>query len=317
MKINDILSKVVTQAHRAAFTARKHSPEILLVTGIVAGVTGAVVACKATTKLDDVVTKAKEEVDDIHKRGAEENSEVNEPKELVSVYARTGVDIAKLYAPAVSLGVASIACVLASHHILKERHAALAAAYVAVDTSFKEYRNRVTNRFGSEVEHEIRYDISTKEIQKEVVNEETGEVTTVTETVRVGNPHLLSEYAKWFDCTSKCWEKNPEYNMMFLRAQQTTANDMLHREGHLFLNEVYDLLGIPRTRAGQVVGWLYNPNDKNCDSFVDFGLYEINRPTTKDFVNGYEPDVVLDFNVQGNILGEFEKLNDMKLRPAY
>lgn len=49
--------------------------------------------------------------------------------------------------------------------------------------------------------------------------------------------------------------------MMFLRRQQDYANEMLKARGHLFLNEVYDLLDIPRSKAGQVVGWVYDKTE--------------------------------------------------------
>ena len=65
------------------------------------------------------------------------------------------------------------------------------------------------------------------------------------------------------------------------------------------------MLGIPATRAGQQVGWIYDKNDPNKDNFVDFGIYDTNRPSNRDFVNGYERTILLDFNVDGNILNEF------------
>lgn len=105
----------------------------------------------------------------------------------------------------------------------------------------------------------------------------------------------VSEYARFFDDGCVGWTKDPEYNLAFLKAQQKYANNMLQTRGHIFLNEIYDLLGIPRTKAGAIVGWIYGDDD----SHVDFGLYsERNR----DFINGFENTVLLDFNVNGNIL---------------
>ena len=88
---------------------------------------------------------------------------------------------------------------------------------------------------------------------------------------------------------------------MFLRAQQQYANDKLIAQGHLFLNEVYDMLGLPRTKAGAIVGWVYDDNNAVGDNFVDFGIYDVHRETARDFVNGYERSILLDFNVDGVI----------------
>lgn len=110
----------------------------------------------------------------------------------------------------------------------------------------------------------------------------------------------ISPYARWFD--EKCdayVSRDPESNRYFLMMQQNYANEKLRNRGYLFLNEVYDMIGIPRTKAGQVVGWLYNERNPVGDNFVDFGIYE---DRNAEFVNGYTDRVLLDFNVDGNIL---------------
>ena len=89
---------------------------------------------------------------------------------------------------------------------------------------------------------------------------------------------------------------------MFLFKQQNYANDTLKARGYLFLNEVYDMLGIPRTKAGQVVGWIYDEKHPIGDNFVDFGIVDVNNERSRAFMNGYERSIILDFNVDGNIL---------------
>lgn len=111
--------------------------------------------------------------------------------------------------------------------------------------------------------------------------------------------YSVSHYARWFNEKCVAWSKDPEQNKFFLLQQQHYANEKLKVRGYLFLNDVYDMLGIPRTKAGQVVGWIYDPNDPNRDSYVDFGLFNHNN---EDFVNGYENSILLDFNVDGMIL---------------
>jgi hypothetical protein len=283
----------------------KHSPEILMGVGVVGIVTGTVMACRATMKLNDILEEAQETRDKI--KEVESNpdyedkyTEEDAKKDLTINYVQTGVKVAKLYAPAVAVGVAGVGCVLASHDIMKKRNVALSAAYLTVDKSFKEYKQRVVDRFGEEVEKEIRYGIKAEEIVETVTDEE-GNETTVTETVKTMNPTLYSDYARFFDEASPCWQNDPEYNLMFLRAQQQYANDLLRAKGRLFLNDVYEMLGIEKTKAGQIVGWVYDRENPNGDNFVDFGIYDMSKERVRAFVNGYETNILLDFNVDGNI----------------
>ena len=91
-------------------------------------------------------------------------------------------------------------------------------------------------------------------------------------------------------------------NLSFLKCQQKYANDLLVAHGYLFLNQVYEMLGIPKTKAGQVVGWIYDKKNPQHDNYVDFGIYDLHNERKRDFVNGYERSILLDFNVDGDIL---------------
>jgi len=284
---------------------QKHSPEILAGVGVVGVVASTVMACKATLKLDDILAESKETRAKI--KEVEQNPEFEDKyspedakKDLTVNYMQTSIKIAKLYAPAVLLGSASLGCLLASNDILRKRNAALSAAYMTVDKGFKEYRQRVAERFGEEVEKEIRYNIKAEEIETTVVNEDGSEVA-IKETVKTMDPNLYSDYARFFDEASPYWQKDPEYNLMFLKAQQQYANDLLKVRGRLFLNEVYEMLGIDKSKAGQIVGWVYDPVNPVGDNFVDFGIYDMSKERVRAFVNGYEPNILLDFNVDGNI----------------
>jgi len=217
-------------------------------------------------------------------------------KDLTVTYVQTGLSFVKLYAPAVTLGVASICCILGAHNIMKKRNVAIVAAYKAVEGSFKDYRRRVVSEFGEDKDRQFRYGIN-HETVTEVENDEDGKAKKVKKIVESADPNHYSQYARFFDEACTNWSKTPEYNALFLKAQQNYANDMLHAKGHLFLNEVYDLLGVPRSQAGAVTGWLMG----NGDDFVDFGIYNLNSEAARDFVNGYERSILLDFNVDGVI----------------
>lgn len=309
MKKAEIMNTLTRKFYRVGFKFKKHSPEILVGAGVVGVVASAVMACKATTKLDDILAETKDTVDKIHDvtehpekipEGKEYTVE-DSKKDLTIVYTQAGVKLVKLYGPAVVLGTVSIAAIIGGHHILRKRNIALAAAYTAVDKGFKEYRGRVLERFGEEVDRELRYNIKAKEIEK-TVTDANGKETVVKETVDVADPNLTSDYARFFDDGCTGWTKDPEFNLMFLKDQQRYANDLFKSKGHLFLNEVYDMLGIPRTQAGQVVGWIYDEKNPIGDNFIDFGIYDIADERKRSFVNGYERTILLDFNVDGNIL---------------
>ena len=308
MNMSNIVNSATKTFHRVGFQIKKHSPEILLVTGITGVVTSAVMACKATTKVDAIVEETKKSIDMIHE-GMEagnicdvEYTEEDGKKDLAIVYIQTGVKFAKLYGPSVLLGLTSIGCILASNNIIHKRNVALSAAYTAIDTSFKGYRSRVIERFGESMDRELRYNIKTQEVKETVVDEETGKKKTVKSTVSVVDPNTYSDYARFFDEYCAGWTKDAEYNLMFLRQQQNYANELLKSRGHLFLNEVYDMLGIDRTKAGNIVGWIYDEKHPIGDNFVDFGIYVLDNEKARDFVNGRERSILLDFNVDGDIL---------------
>lgn len=307
MKKAEIMNNVTRTFNRAGLKLKKYSPEIFVGVGIVGVVASAVMACKATTKIDDVLAEQKENIektkDYVEEHGySEKYTKDDHKKDLTIFYSRSAVDLVKLYAPSVILGTVSITMIVNGHRILRKRNVALAAAYATVEKGFKEYRGRVIERFGEELDKELKYNIKAKEVEEVVKDEETGEEKIVKKTVSVADPNLYSDYARFFDDGCTGWTKDPEYNLMFLKDQQRYANDLLQSKGHLFLNEVYDMLGIPRTKAGQAVGWIYDEVHPVGDNFVDFGLTDIHNARVRDFVNGYERTILLDFNVDGSIL---------------
>ena len=297
--------KFVNMYNSVKGNVEKHSPEILLGVGVVGVVATTVTACKATMKLNDILdecVETREKIKEVaeNPKYDDKYSEEDAQKDLTINYVQTGVKIVKLYAPSVALGVFSVGCLLGSHNVMQKRNAALSAAYLTVDKSFKEYKQRVIDRVGEEVEKEIRYGIKAEEIETTIQNED-GTETTVKETIKTMDPNLYSDYARFFDEASPYWQSDPEYNLVFLKAQQQYANDLLRAKGRLFLNDVYDMLGIEKTKAGQIVGWVYDPVNPNGDNFVDFGIYDMSKERVRAFVNGYEATILLDFNVDGNI----------------
>ena len=302
MKKNELVTKVSGSVHKIGFELKKHSPEIFIAVGVVGTVASAVMACKATTKLNDILEESKEQIDAIHEAPQKEElkdryDEDMMRKDLALVYFQTGVKVAKLYAPAVILGTLSITSIVASNNILRKRNVALAAAYATVDKGFKEYRERVVERYGEQVDYELTHNIKTKEITETVVDEK-GKEKQVKKTVEVADPNITNDYIKYFTRSNPYWDDTPDYVELFLRSQQNYANDRLKVDKVLTLNDVYDSLGFQKTKAGMVVGWVFDENNEDGDNFIEFNVHKVYIP------NEYgeeELAYAIDFNVDGNI----------------
>lgn len=303
--------------NKISFLAKKHSPEILLVAGIAGVIGSAITACRATLKVNDVIEETKESIDKIHtaiekgetEAGVEYTQE-DSKKDLTIVYVQTGIKFIKLYGPSVIMGALSVTSILASHNVLHKRNVALGAAYAALDKGFKDYRNRVVERFGENVDRELRYNAKINKRKETIVDPETGEKKKIDKAEFVVNPSDISGYARFFEqyttdeagntIVNRNWVNNNEYNLLFIKGQERFANDLLKLKRRVFLNEVYEMLGLPRTKAGQIVGWVYDPEGGVGDNYIDFGLYKDNLGYS-DYVNGHDPAILLDFNVDGNV----------------
>lgn len=281
---------------RNILIAQKNSPAVMLGAGIGVGILATVKACQATLRLEEVLEKAEKDTATLRK--VSEVRPEKYPRKERDTYERairirTAKEVAKLYAPAVGLGVISIVLLTGSHVVLTKRNAGLAAAYAVLDKGFNEYRERVRNELGPEKDQEFRYGSQTKEIVEEDENgHKVKEIKRNTVTGR-------SIYARYFDENNRNWQRNPIANRTFVQCQQDYANDKLTANGHLFLNEVYDLLGMERTPEGSQVGWIKNGKHKR-DGYVDFCL-DWGSPQMRDFMKGDEGSVLLDFNVDGEM----------------
>lgn len=293
---------IANTLNKGKLSVKRHSPEILIVTGVVGVVASAVMACKATRKIDPVLEAHKQNAEAVHKKYANAAEEKAEKRELTRVYVKTAMGFVKLYGPSVTLGALSITGILASNNILRKRNVALAAAYATVDASFKQYRGRVIERFGEQVDKELRIGAHQEKIELIEADENGKEKKVKKEVAVIDNP-MPSDYARYFAYgEARAAEPNEDYNRFFLDSQEQLANHMLRANGFLFLNEVYEMLGIDKSIAGQAVGWVYDKNtDEHGDNYVDFGIQEVYRKRS-DKPNDFEKVFLLDFNVDGGIL---------------
>lgn len=296
--------KAILAISRKALVLQKHSPTIMFAAGVTGTVTSTVLACKSTLKIGEVLDhhdnmkeKAKGALDGtLSIKAGETYSDFDYKKDMYVLHVQTSVKILKLYGPALLLGAASIALLVGSHKTLMNRNAALTAAYAALENSFSRYRKIVRDEIGEDKERQLHY----------MAEHENASETIASKTAKnlAERPNNYSQYARFFDESCMDWKRTPAHNFQFLRNQQTWANDKLRARGHLFLNEVYDMLGYDRTTEGAVVGWVMAKNSTG-DNFVDFGIFEGNTPARRMFINGTEASILLDFNVDGTI---FDKI---------
>ena len=306
MKKTELATKAGQILVKTKLGIKKHSPEILVAAGIGTGIVATIVACKQTIKANDIVAEARkslqniEDVKELAANNEVEYTEENEQEDRKTIGMQVAVGMVKTYALPVGLGVLSITCILAGHHILKKRNVALAAAYSALSTDFMNYRKRVVDKYGKDVDFMLKNGLEKQIIANRVVDPETGEVKETKEEVLTYEGDKLSQYARVFDeVGSTQWTPSADHNRAFLLMEQNYFNERIRTRGYIFLNEVYEHLGFRPTKAGSVVGWVYQNADYEG---IDFGIFTAHTQKAAEFLEGTEPSIILDFNVQGDIL---------------
>lgn len=306
MKKTELVTKAGQILVKTKLGIKKHSPEILVVTGIGTGIVAAIIACKQTIKANDIVAVARENLQHIENakelaaNNEVEYTEEDEQADRETIGKQIAIGMVKTYALPVGLGILSITCILAGHHILKKRNVALAAAYSALSTDFMNYRKRVVDKYGKDVDFMLKNGLEKQIVANQVVDPETGEVKETKEEVLTYDGDKLSQYARVFDeVGSTQWTPSADHNRAFLLMEQNYFNERIRTRGYIFLNEVYERLGFRPTKAGSVVGWVYQNADYEG---IDFGIFTAHTQKAAEFLEGTEPSIILDFNVQGDIL---------------
>ena len=216
-------------------------------------------------------------------------------QEIVTIYSRTAGRLLRLYAPAIAIGSVSIAAILASHRIHVHREAGLVAAYTAANEAYSRYRGEVRTELGEEKELEIFNRSQTEVKTVTEIDPETGEEVSV-------EKRVAAKYIAVFDRNSPYFRHDDDdANLTKVRIVQNFANDRLTINGHVFLNEIYDDLGLPRTKAGAVTGWIYDPNNLG-DHQIQLGFDLDWRLVKPEGIDGF----IINPNVQGVILDYVE-----------
>jgi hypothetical protein len=292
-----IPKKVSRFGSRSVLKARKHSPTILVVAGVVGFGVTIVAAVKATPKANKVVAEHKAQrtnIGPIPSKGTVSKDERKDAQvQVLELYYNTGLELSKVYGPTIMLGTLSAASVLYGHKILNARHAATMAAYSGLMDQFNSYRGRVRKTLGEKAEQDIYMGAHGEYVED---SDHPGEYK-LKPVFADGEMSNDSRFV-WFNDKNPYFKLDPEINMMHLNGVQAHMNQLLQVRGHLMLNEVKDALGLPRTPDGNLLGWVLG-TDHESDRFVDFGHTSIDDPDHIAFKNAERPDVLLVFNVDG------------------
>lgn len=300
MKIN---TKTLRKSFKKAqLTVRKHSPEILMVAGVIGTVAGAVMACKETLELEDVLDECKQEKMELEEQYdmCEEYSEDALKKDQVKLTIKQVAKIVKLYAPSVIMEATSIGVIFASNDIMRKRNASMAAAYATLNSMYKRYRQNVIESYGEEVDKDMRFGVKHEKVTE--IDEDGNKVKVDARIVDLDNTALaISDYSRFFQMGCKGFDASSgRYNLLYLKGIQAMFNNKLIADGYVMLNDVYRELGFDTIPEGWSIGWVYDEANPIGDNYIDFGLYEA-RNKNQRAVNDWEPVILMDFNVDGNL----------------
>ena len=262
----------------AKHVCKKYLPEILTGTGLVLGGAAVGTSIVQTRKLQPILDEHENEVAAIKK----DELSKDDKKQIRKAHRKMVKKVAKLYALPAALEAGSVALVCGGTRILRKRETAITAAFMAATGAYNEAQKALAKQKALEGPSEAAEGAQTG-------SEEAG----------ANNPQdaLISQYARYFDNTNPNWSEVPEENLVFIRGVLNEVNDMLRSKGHLYLNQVYERLGMPTSLAGQYVGWVIGAGD----SCIDFHLFDSNIQQNVDFINGKTNVALLDFNVDGDI----------------
>lgn len=300
MNITKYKNAVTSKIARQGLKIQKKSPTLMFAAGIVGFGATVVLASKATLKLEGILDEHEAKMS-----GAKGLVESGHPDYSVADYRQdkavlmlqTTGKLVKNYGPALIVGTVSVGLLTGSHVVMQRRNEALMAAFTGVYTAFNEYRARVVDELGAEKDLHFRHGTEEKELYSEKKNGEP-----VVDIVKVPPASAGSNlYARFFEPSNPSFQPNAETNIAWLKMHERYLNQRLQANGHVFLNEAYDALGLPRSPEGQIVGWKKeNHPDEICP--ISFGLWDDDRMDTfMEFLAGRTDHLLLDFNVDGPV----------------
>lgn len=286
MNLPVIFTKVANTARNLAgnglLIARKHAPEIMIGGGLAGFGLTIYETIKATNKTNDILEEK-------HRKSSVYAEALDYPigygpgeyeNDISDLNRRTKIAIIKAWLPVGTLAVASGASILGGYRIINGRYVATAAAYKGLENFIGRYRGNVVDRFGKDVDWELANDIKAETLEKAMAEREENrkiEEENKGKKIRKKAPKTAYQdiYCGIFDNYSDRWQRywTAEQVLEYLKFKQNQLNDMLRIRKHVFVNEVYDMLGLERTSAGSVNGWILTRT--NPESHISLGIDEM------------------------------------------
>lgn len=297
-----LLNMVRGTIGRVKFQAIDKAPVIGIVSGTIFFGLSLYSMYKATRKVDGILEEHNAALDELKNiQNIIESDDVPDEYANVTVediksrrgkvYRKTGMKMAVTFAMTFVFGAASLGSFYFSAKELNGRYVGACAALGAVAKDKEHLEKQILDKYGADELAALKKASKDEEIVETHKDENGKEVVD-----KIVSPNY-DAYARLFDSTCPDFEKDPESNLTFLNAKRDWAEYLLRTRGRLFLNEVYDMLNMPRTDEGQVMGWTYDKKKQgNPDHLlVSFGLHD---KRNERFMLGLEPVALLIFNVE-------------------
>lgn len=292
--MNNLMESLSKASANTSLAVRKNSPTILFGVGAVSFIGAIVSACTATVKAVDVAEEHKQVIDAVKN---EELPEEETKKEVTKVYLHTAGQMAKLYAPTVILSITSLGTMFASNKILKERNAAIASAYTALNAAYSKYRKAVVDKYGEEEDYRLAHGLKEETIEEKYIDDKGKEKTRKVKAT-VGDTTAEDLYTRYYTKANPYWHGVDDLDEFEFRTRENLLNDYLYRKKFITLNEAFELFGFSTTEYGMVCGWRYDETDPSGDNHIYIKRRKV-RVLNEQGV--YEDAWLLDFNCDGNI----------------
>lgn len=210
---------------------KRNSATILTCVGAVGVIATSVTAVKATPKALTLLEKAKEEKgEDLTKL------------ETVKIAG-------PLYVPSIVLGVSTLACMFGANVLNKRGQASIMSAYALADSTYKDFKSKVTELYGEEAGTKVRAEIAKDKYEEQHIEPQ-------------GDNLLYYDFysGRYFEA-SPAFVKQAEYDF----------NRTLMLDDCACLNDWYRFLDLEPLEHGDNFGWTtYANSDAYWQTWVDF-----------------------------------------------
>lgn len=160
---------------------------------------------------------------------------------------------APAYVPAAIVGVSTLACIVGANVLNTRQQASLMSAYALLDSSYKDYKNKVLELYGEDGNKQVKESLAQDKYEEEDI------------TVSEDKILFYDEFSRrYFESTIEDVQR-AEYHL----------NRDLSMRDYATVNEFYDYLGLPHIDGGDELGWSTGMNfDYYWQSWIDFGHHK-------------------------------------------